>query len=396
LLSTSDTDIASTLERFGRHQVEVCLLVPTKTGLDKSIMDATISVRRYLKEAGCHDYDCQDQGQDHKVLINAFFVTETGLITTKASLYRPGTKKGDPRIWFRGLKGYAEARNLLAIFHEGGNLYIVNCSRTSILDSLDNTRLTNLAQSPDKSKNTILVELLDELRNIASQGFITTKTSGDTGVGRTLEDLLGIEANSDRRPDYKGIEIKASRRRPGRQNRVNLFSQVPNWKLSPIKKAWNLLKTYGYLREGRLQLYHTMKSETPNSIGLLLEVDFSMDWLKQNHHDEERTTHVATWEMEKLRGRLREKHPQTLWVKAASRGAGAVEEFNYTEAIYTYGPFVSQFDTLLESGVITLDYTLSQRNNRVRDHGYLFKINPCDIGALFPPPVTYDLQTSCN
>ena len=32
----------------------------------------------------------------------------------------------------------------------------------------------------------------------------------DTEVGRLLEELLGIRANSSRSPDYKGIEIKAA------------------------------------------------------------------------------------------------------------------------------------------------------------------------------------------
>lgn len=33
----------------------------------------------------------------------------------------------------------------------------------------------------------------------------------DTAIGRTLETLLGININSSKQPDYKGIELKAFR-----------------------------------------------------------------------------------------------------------------------------------------------------------------------------------------
>jgi hypothetical protein len=41
---------------------------------------------------------------------------------------------------------------------------------------------------------------------------------------------------------------------------------------------------------------------------------------------------------------------------------------------------------LVEAGVITVDYALHQQGTRARDHGYLFKIDPANLGALFPPP----------
>ena len=51
-------------------------------------------------------------------------------------------------------------------------------------------------------------ELLEKCRQINKKGFIKTMRVGDTGVGYTLETLLGIKANSNKSPDYKGIEIK--------------------------------------------------------------------------------------------------------------------------------------------------------------------------------------------
>ncbi|RYF09311.1 MAG: MvaI/BcnI restriction endonuclease family protein, partial [Oxalobacteraceae bacterium] len=82
------------------------------------------------------------------------------------------------------------------------------------------------------------------------------------------------------------------------------------------------------------------------------------------------------------------KHPQTFWVGAKVRGKHEAEEFHYVQIQHTRKPKVRNFDALLEGGQISVDYLMSQKTpgrSTVRDHGYLFKINPRDFDALFPP-----------
>ena len=52
-------------------------------------------------------------------------------------------------------------------------------------------------------------------------------------------------------------------------------------------------------------------------------------------------------------------------------------------------------EPLIDDGIITMDYAMHFKETGigVRDHGFLFKINPGDIGLLFPNPVKYDLET---
>ena len=395
MLAQSDVDIPETLSRLNKHELDVALLVPTATAMQKSIMDATQPVRSYLSQAGCHDFETQEQGPDNKKVVDAYFVRPDGLEETKASLYRPVTKQGDPRIWFYKLGTYADPRNLLAVLFLDNALYVINCSRPEVLDTLDvpSSPLGHLVARRRSEEDPVAVELLDMLRQVGARGFVQTLRPGPTGVGMTLETLLGISANTSRDPDYKGIEIKASRRRgQGRVNRITLFSQVPDWKLSPIGSAWNLLSEYGYVRDGRKQLYHQLDAVKPNSIGFMLALDDAKGWLRQDHVGPAGARHLATWELEKLHSRLMEKHPRTFWVKAETRGTGAGEEFKFVEAQYTRLPRSWNFDLLIESGVITLDYTLSDKGGRPRDHGYLFKIHPDNLEALFPPPRTYSLS----
>ena len=81
------------------QQIEFATIQITETGLKKSILDATAPVRAYFEEKNIHDYNLQLQGPEHKRVIDTYIMTEAAQFLTKTSLYRPVTKKGDPRLW---------------------------------------------------------------------------------------------------------------------------------------------------------------------------------------------------------------------------------------------------------------------------------------------------------
>jgi len=397
MLAKSDYPVASALALLARHGLEAALLVPTPTGLEKSIMDATGALREYLGQHGYHDFEVQGQGPEHKVQRDVFFVRPAALERSTASLYRPTTKSGDPRIWLgAATRQNAAACNLLAVIVLDGTLYVLNMSDAAVRTSLDDPgspfrRLVDARCKPSG----VAQELLGLLREVSSRGFVPTRRPGDTGVGMTLETLLGIAANSRQAPDFKGIELKAKRSRGlAKTNRSTLFSKVPNWSLSPVGNAMRLIGKRGYVDEdGRQALYHTLRGDRPNSLGLALQVDADKDWLKQVHVDPVtgRVEHDVTWEIPVLKRDLAAKHKETFWVNAACRGRGEAEEFHYVEVQHTSGPMVGNLPALVEAGVVTVDYALHVKGTRARDHGYLFKIHPANLGALFPPPALHAL-----
>jgi len=382
-----------------RHGIEAALLVPTPTGLEKSIFDATDGLREYLAAKEFHDYTAQAQGPEEKVLADAFLVRPQSLQPTRVSMYRPNTKNGDPRIWLgQPIRDYAGPFNLLAITVIAGTMYVLNMSDPSVQVSLDDpgSPFRKVVDGKDAG-NQVAGELLGLLRDISAKGFVQTLRAGDTGIGYTLETLLGISANSKQAPDYKGIELKAKRSRKGATtNRSTLFSKVPAWKLSPVGNALGLLARRGYEDEnGRLSLYHTLSALAPNSLGLALDIDTANDWLRQVYHDPatEQIVHDVTWEIPVLKKDLAAKHRQTFWVGAQCRGKGESEEFHYVEVQHTRRPMTANFVALVEAGVITVDYALHKKSEtRARDHGYLFKIHPDNLGALFPPPQVHVLS----
>jgi hypothetical protein len=374
------------------NSVEFTLIEPTKTGLEKSIMDATGPVRSYLKEKLVHDYDEQYQGQPYKVFIHSYLVNTDNLIPSTASLYRPVTKKGDPRIWFKALTGYVKANDILGIIAFENHLYVINITRIDIeilLKSRIINPLQDLVTQIKSISNFVADELLGLLRKVAQRGPVPAMLKADTAIGRTLEKLLGIDINSSRKPDYKGIEIKSFRDERG--NRKNLFAQVPEWSLSKFKSSSEILKNFGYSRDSDYKLYCTVSTLKRNSQGLKLNMNNKINQLLENS-DKTEIGDFVVWSLETLHKRLLEKHNETFWIAADSLQIDGIEHFIYKKVDHTKKPIVSQFDILLEQGIITLDHLIKRTaSGKVVEKGPLFKIKPTGLGLLFPPSMVYNL-----
>ena len=372
--------------------VEVTLIEPTSTGLQKSIMDATGSVRAYLKDKNIHDFELQIQGQENKIHVNSHLIHQNGLTPSVASLYRPNTKKGDPRIWFKALGAYAKANDILAIFYHKSDLFVVNVTQMDLeklINGITDNPMKDLVNEINLLSREVADELLLMLRKISTLGPIPAMLQADTAIGRTLEHLLGININSSKQPDYKGIELKSFRNKKG--NRKNLFAQVPDWGLSKFKSSTAILNEFGYQRGDDFKLYCTVSAIVRNSQGLKLKLDSDARHLIENS---EKTTvgDFVVWGLETLHQRLLEKHSETFWVSTDTLIIDNKEHFIYKSVEHTKKPIISQFDILLEQGIITLDHLIKRtKSGNAVEKGPIFKIMPNALNLLFPPSQSYDL-----
>ena len=357
MLSLSNVDVAEKLSWFKARGFIVSFIVPTETGLHKSIMDATEDFRNFLSEGGLHNFKEQKQGTDHKRLVETVLVSENIIHHTKTSLYRPETKKGDPRLWIYELNKYASSGDLLAFLISKDKLIVINCSNSRLneLVELLNSEMGVLSFSASDAS----IELLQKLEHISSKGFIKSMRSGDTGVGYTLESLLGITANSSKNPDYKGIEIKSSR---SRNTKDVLFSMVPKWELSNLKSGDEIVNKRGRPNPEHNNLktiFHTIRGDRENNWGLKLRVEENLIHqvcLKGGIEEED-----TCWVMDDFKSRLTKKHKETFWVEVETRGERGNEEFHYKKVLHTGDIDLSTIPFLLKEGMISLDYLIWER-----------------------------------
>lgn len=383
------------------NQVEFTTIQITETGLKKSILDATAPVRAYFKEKHIHDYETQLQGPEHKRIINSFLLTEHAQYYTKTSLYRPLTKKGDPRLWINKVKNveYLRADDIFAIIAHKGILYIINLSTIdieTIYSSLIDTPLKDLIINISHEKNTASEELLDLIKDRMTD-WMPAEILADTGIGRTVESVLGIDMNSSKNPDYKGIELKSHRESSKVPN--TLFTQAPEWAISHLKSGKAIVEKYGYIPNGytHKSLHVTLTANRPNQQGLGLLVQTQMGLLEAaelalgglDNDSFTKINDVAAWQLINLHERLLTKHHETFWIDAETKKESGHEFFRVSQIIHTKNPITSQFDILLDQGEITVDFLLS------RDSGgdtYSFKIKSKARPLLFPESVTYNFH----
>ena len=383
--------------RLTEESVDITLIQPTMTGLKKSILDATAPVRRFLRERNIHDYDTQGQGADeHRIKIDAVLLSSGHAVKSRASLYRPKTKAGDPRIWFTGLQNYANPDDMIAITVHEGQMVLINITQVEVEQILDFQQcgaLWDIIQDISGTAQSVANELLSNLRRIAATGYVPSvmEKQADTAIGRTLETELGITINSSREPDYKGIELKSYRRRVS-GNRKTLFAKVPNWKISKFKSSREILDAFGYGRGDAFKLYCTTSTKNCNAQGLYFDIDNQCDVLNECSSQSEIGA-FASWFLEDLRASLAAKHNETFWIGADEHEIDGRAHFEFKEVLHTRKPISSQFDILLEQGEITMDHLIKRdAKGHTREKGPLFKVKTASLPLLFPPSQKYLLS----
>ena len=364
------------------------LLFVTATGLQKSIMDATLPIRTLLAEAGVHDYGSQGQGPSNKRVVAGKILADDRIENVDVSLYRPITKNGDPRLWPRNFSHHADPDDACAVFIARGCICILDLTRSSIAEDEhagSSTAPLKFLALNRKKKSPAANELLNHIRALADKGPLKAVGYGDTSIGRTIETALGIRINSSQQPDYKGIELKSKRWIAGHQStRYTLFACVPDWLLSPCKSSAEILAEYGYPSGSVFKLYCTVSATKRNSQGLQFRIDSNIGRLVEYAWRRSPTKQdVAVWELGRLHRYFGAKHRETFWIHASPVSMGGMRAFKLNEIIHTRGPSYPQFDQFLEDGVITMDHLIKRTGTRVVEKGPLFKVMPNRLVELF-------------
>lgn len=226
-----------------------------------------------------------------------------------------------------------------------------------------------------------VTELIDGLKGLKDSGYVKTHRKGNTGIGKTLEDLLGVEENNIPGPNGHMTELKAARRQSS--SMLTLFTK------SPLPKGINskLLDGYGYAYKDGKALHSTLPASGFNTLRGKpgFRVSVTADRVEIVHREPYKSIPTPYWDRETLRASFLRKYPdKLLYVKADSRGRGENERFHYNEAHLLAGFSFGRFADLLTAGDILTDIRIGQYpSGRPHDHGTGFRINPDKLDLCF-------------
>ena len=221
-------------------------------------------------------------------------------------------------------------------------------------------------------------ELVDGIKELKKRGFIKTHRSGNTGIGKTLEDELGIEENNFAGPDGITTELKSGRKNS--PSMLTLFTKSPD----PHGINSELLKSFGYPgTNGKLHLHTTVNAVEFNTLkgktGFKIEIkDDKVNLVSKNKNL------VPYWKKETLQKSFEKKYTELLYVKAESRLSGSNEEFHFNEAWLMKGFDFDNFIKLLKNGEIKVDIRIGQYSDgSPHDHGTGFRVFPDKLDLCF-------------
>ena len=223
-------------------------------------------------------------------------------------------------------------------------------------------------------------EIIKELKAIKKMGYIKTHRPGNTGIGKTLEDLLGIKENNIPGPNAALIELKSARR--------NVSGMLTLFTKSPLPKKANsvLLQEYGYPSakgNERKELHATVNAKEFNKLKGKSGFKIAIKNKRANLITPQNEI-LGYWDRETLKKSFERKFPKLLYVKAEAKGKGSDEEFWFNEAWLLRGFSFDNFLRLLKRGIIFVDIRVGQYSNgRPHDHGTGFRVFPDQLDLCF-------------
>jgi len=213
------------------------------------------------------------------------------------------------------------------------------------------------------------IDIVSELRRISAMGYVRTMRAGDTGIGFTLETMLGLrETNKQGVADfsYKGVPTELKAQRKTAASMVTLFTgEARHRDYNDVE----LVRRYGYTNgQGRRALKVTLSSQDFVPQGLKLAVDRATKRVAIVDR-----SGVAPWAWDF--GQFQLKLGQLALVKADTKGTGVNEEFHYNWANLLSGLDPDCVFGLIENGDVTVDLRVHiKEDGGARNHGTAFRI----------------------
>lgn len=231
--------------------------------------------------------------------------------------------------------------------------------------------------------------------NIKCKEFKSNR-SNNTGIGKTFEDIVGVEENNNSEKDWNNqIEIKSQRGKT--ISMLTMFSKKPE-----NDNALNHIKnTYGSSDErfNDVKIIHTTISAAKynsykKKYGFKMNVDRNSEKITisvRSHNTKELLEdNIAEFTFSELKESFNNKCSCIAYINADSRtDTDGLEHFTFTNGKFLEGANFNRFLDNIEQGKIIYDfrcgtYKSGKKLGQPHDHGSAFRIKKKFIEEFFP------------
>ena len=232
-------------------------------------------------------------------------------------------------------------------------------------------------------------KIIAEFYKVKEMEWVESKRRNNTGIGKTLEDYIGVVENNLNEPDLYGFEIKSHR--SASSSLVTLFTKSPSY---PRGANGKLKNAYGepYPQNPSLKNLHTsMFGNSYNTYMNRLSFKLINDRTQQklfigiyslaNGGLINSSDYYNYCDIEKT---LKTKLKNLLYVDAKSEMRGNKEWFKFENATIYYEPSFDAFLNMIDNGYIRYDIRIgSYDTGKTHDHGSAFRVDEYNILMLY-------------
>ena len=212
-----------------------------------------------------------------------------------------------------------------------------------------------------------LSQIKAALKELYKKGWVKSNRIHNTGIGKTLEDYLGITENNIALPDFGVMELKSQR--AGTMSMMTLFTKKPEG----ITNA-EILKRFGYPDPeypNHKILHQTINSGRKNARGFHCKIDEKEGKLLILRN----RIVLGYYKLDFLRQKAAEKIGNGLiFVFADCKKENGAELFHYKEAWLLNDLDPKQFLALSKYDIRLGVYRSGKNAGKLHDHGSAFRL----------------------
>ena len=236
---------------------------------------------------------------------------------------------------------------------------------------------------------------IQRFREVKALGYQISSRRGNTGIGKTFEDLMGVIENNDQEPDLFGFEIKSQRQEA--QSYVTLFTKSPT---NPRGANGMLRLSFGTTdsKFAELKVLHASifcHREVQHKGGFTYTLNCKDDERKlylivKDTSTGEIVSSDVYWSYDVLEATLTNKLKNLAMVQARTETDNEQEYFYFDKCTLYTEPSFDKFLEMLKAGEIMFDIRIGSYKNpekssygKTHDHGSCFRIKENKIKCLY-------------